>query len=181
MEKAAVVSDASPLISISCAGGLSWLHQLFDEVLLTPAVANEILVPGKPGVDQISAAIGAGWLRVLESAPPALPALDQYDLDLGEQSAIAAAYVLKPKCLLIVDELKARMAAKKFEIPFIGTAGLLVVAKEALLISSCAAELEKLVRNGFFISSNLAEAVLKQAGETLENRPQLANLLSRRA
>lgn len=181
MEKSAVVSDASPLISIACADGLGWLQQLFHEVLLTPAVANEILVPGKPAVAQIEAAIKAGWLRVLEVDPPSLPMLDRYDLDLGEQSAIAAAFHLKPNCLLIVDELKARMAARAFGIQFIGTAGLLVEAKEAQLIPSCAAELEKLVGNGFFISHDLADAVLKKSGESLENYPRLAYLLSRRA
>ena len=178
MEKTAVVSDASPLICIARTDGLRWLHRLFHNILLTPAVASEVLVPGKPGVAQIEAAIEAGWLRVLDADPPPLPMLDRYDLDLGEQSAITAAYHLKPNCLLIVDELKARRAAKEFGIQFIGTAGLLVEAKEAQLIPSCAGELEKLVGNGFFVSHDLVHAVLKKTGESIENHPHLAKLLS---
>ena len=47
----------------------------------------------------------------------------------------------------------------------LGTAALLVLAKEHGLATSCAALLEQLRANGYYLSDNLVAAVLEKAGE----------------
>lgn len=178
MEKTAVICDAGPLISIACSDGFHWLRGLFGSVALTPSVIGEVLVQGKPGVSKIDEAIKAGWLRVLTDDPQPPPILARYDLDQGELSSIAAAYYLRPDCLLIVDEIKARKAAKELCVPAIGTAGLLIEAKEARLIVSCGDELGNLIENGFYISRSVTQSVLAKAGESLEMSARLKNLFS---
>ena len=39
---AIVIADASPLIALARVGGLSWLQQLFTEVMLTDVVLAEV-------------------------------------------------------------------------------------------------------------------------------------------
>ena len=54
--KLVVVSDATPLIALAKIGQLSWLPDLFDEVLVPGAVYTEIVVAegGKTGLHPIS-------------------------------------------------------------------------------------------------------------------------------
>lgn len=173
MEKTAVICDAGPLIAITCSDGLKWLRGLFERVALTPTVANEVLVEGKPGVADIREAIESGWLCLLPEDPPDLGSLIKYNLDAGESTSIAVAWYLKPDCLLIVDETAARKAAKDLGVPVIGTAGLLIQAKNEGLVASCGEELAKMMENGFYISQALTEAVLSRAAETIEMSPRL--------
>jgi predicted nucleic acid-binding protein len=88
---AIVIADASPLIALARVGGLSWLQQLFTEVMLTDVLT-------------------AGWLQTVAIATtePALP-----DLDEGEASSIRLALSRNGPALLLIDERSGRAVAQE--------------------------------------------------------------------
>ena len=90
---AIVIADASPLIALARVGGLSWLEQLFTEVMLTEVVLAEVLTGHYLATEApIRQALAAGWLKTVAftTTDPALP-----DLDEGEASSIRLALSCK--------------------------------------------------------------------------------------
>ena len=81
---AIVIADASPLIALARVGGLSWLEQLFTEVMLAKVLTGRYPATEAP----IRQALAAGWLKTV-----AIPTTDQAlpDLDEGEASSIRLA------------------------------------------------------------------------------------------
>lgn len=165
MAQAAIIADAGPLICIARAGGLRWLHELLGEVSLTAEIAGEVLVPGKPGAAAIEAAIESGWLSVSRTPSPPVPALDKFRLDPGEYSALACAWASGGNCLLILDDLEARKAARELKIKFVGTVGLLIQARKQGLIASFSDAIDTLLSNGFFVSPELIKKGLELCDE----------------
>ncbi len=84
-------------------------------------------------------------------------------VDAGEAEAIALAS--EKNCLLISDDKQARAAAKRLGVSVIGTAGILIRAKQNGVISEIKPILDNLELNDFFISRVLREEVLKIVGE----------------
>ncbi|PSR55016.1 hypothetical protein AHMF7605_16645 [Adhaeribacter arboris] len=88
----------------------------------------------------------------------------QSTVDLGEASAIALA-IEKQNCLLILDDNKARKAANRLGVNYIGTLGLLLGAKEAGLIQLIKPILVQIKMTNFRIAENFEKELLKLAGE----------------
>jgi predicted nucleic acid-binding protein len=108
---AIVIADASPLIALARVGGLSWLQQLFTEVMLTDVVLAEVLTGRYPDTEApIRQALTAGWLQTVAIATtePALP-----DLDEGEASSIRLALSRNGPALLLIDERSGRAVAEE--------------------------------------------------------------------
>ena len=90
---AIVIADASPLTRASAISGLSWLEQLFTEVMFTDVVLTEVLTGHYLATEApIRQALTAGWLKTvaITTTVPALP-----DLDEGEASSIRLALSCK--------------------------------------------------------------------------------------
>ncbi len=88
MEKELVVSDASTLIGLA-AEAFDLLHQLFGQVAVTATVRDEVLAGGdRPGVQELSGAIGDGWIKVV---PVKAIAAVATNLDVGEASTLTLA------------------------------------------------------------------------------------------
>ena len=103
---AIVIADASLLIALARVGGLSWLQQLFTEVMLT-----EVLTGRYPDTEApIRQALTAGWLQTVAIATtePALP-----DLDEGEASSIRLALSRNGPALLLINERSGRAVAQE--------------------------------------------------------------------
>ena len=89
-------------------------------------------------------------------------------MDAGEASAIGLALELRNSgsdVLLLIDDRCGRAEAKLQGIPLIGTAAVLVLAKELGHIQACRPLLDALVEEGYYLSEALFQAVLQQAGE----------------
>ena len=84
-------------------------------------------------------------------------------LDAGERAAIHLARALQ--CPVLMDERRGRQAARRRGLIVIGSAGLLLNAKERGPIPAVAPTLERWRRSGYFLSETLVKAVLEQAGE----------------
>ena len=162
-----VLSDASPLIGLAIVQGLDWLQVLFGEVWLPTQVQNEVLAGGVPrGVEEIRAAIAAGWLRVWQEpfAEVELP-----DLDEGEAACIriALAHQARPghEALLLMDERAGRAVAAEHGLRVAGTAAVIGMARQAQLIPSARNAFETLHASDFRISAEVIRTVLAAVGE----------------
>lgn len=85
-------------------------------------------------------------------------------LDDGEREALSLAMEISPNAVL-VDDLAARRVARLLAIHTIGSAGVLVAAKTSGLIAHVAPPLSAMKANGLYLSDEIADDVLRKAGE----------------
>lgn len=150
-----IVSDTSCLILLDKLNLLHLLQKLFGEIVITPEVQTEF---SKTLPD---------WIRVESVVNTSLQKNLQPAIGPGEASAIAFASD-QEECLLIMDDNKARKAAKSLALPYIGTLGLLVEAKDAGLIQAVLPVMEQIKKTNFRINKSLEDEVIKLAGEKKE-------------
>ncbi len=89
-------------------------------------------------------------------------------VDPGERSTIALALHWKAagdQVLLIVDDRCGRAEARGRGLPILGTAAVLVLARQQQLIPACAPLLVSLRQEGYYLSDGLVAAVLAEVGE----------------
>jgi uncharacterized protein len=75
------------------------------------------------------------------------------------------AWPLKYARAILLDDDPARKLAIQLGLPVIGTAGVLVLAKERHLIAVVGPSLDALIENRFFLGPALYELILKRVGE----------------
>jgi predicted nucleic acid-binding protein len=151
-----VVSDTSPITALLTIQQIDILHQLYGEVKVPPAVAEELL------------AYHVDLPPFIQTLPvTASPLLDQLNrqLDRGEAEAIVLAKELHAD-LLLIDEALGREAARHEHLPVIGLMGVLLIAKKKGLILSLSGLIERLETDaGFYLSRQVKEKVLAAAEE----------------
>ena len=176
-----VIADAGPLIGLARIQHVHLLHHLFTTIWITEVIAAEIGLcatdPGPhefPGSHLLQEAHDRGWLRIAHNPlgqedgdSPYIPL--NPGVDPGEASAIGYAReqtAAGRSVLLLIDDRCGRAEARRQGLNMLGTAAVLVLAKEHGLVTSCAPLIEQLRANGYYLSDNLVAAVLEQAGET---------------
>ncbi len=107
-----VVSNASPLISLSKLGQFDLLTRLFTEIIIAPEVWDEVVVKGAglPGATEVQQ---ASWIRVepVNNAAQLATWQAQHNLGLGELATILLAKELIAD-LVLIDERRARLLAQ---------------------------------------------------------------------
>ena len=90
-----VVSDTSPLSSLAIIDYLSLLQQLYEQVLIPPAVADELARGGEDD-DRITRVLSLDWIEVRQPTNLELITMLESDshLDRGEAEAIVLALEL---------------------------------------------------------------------------------------
>lgn len=160
---AIVVSDTSPIRALAHLDCLTWLGDLFAQVIIPPGVAHELRNPPS----RLRVVDPPAWSFITVEQPQDSRRVAELAaiLDLGEAEAIALAEQISADAVLI-DELAARTVAIERGLTVIGTLGILLRAKQ---IGLCAGIEPLLVRLqteiNFFIAPALREKVLEQAGE----------------
>ncbi len=159
-----VVADSTPLIALARIDQLNPLKELFGAVLIPEAVFREVVTRGKgrPGSEEV---FGADWIQVQSPNDNGKVAFLRSDLDEGEAEALVLAEEVSADWI-IIDETKARLAAEFIGLRFIGTAGLLLLAKKMGKISAVRPLLDQLKSSKFHISESTYHAILEQAEET---------------
>lgn len=160
---AIVIADASPLIALARVGGLSWLQELFAEVMLTDVVLAEVLTGRYPATEApIRQALAAGWLKTvaIPTTDPALP-----DLDEGEASSIRLALSCNGPALLLIDERSGRAVAQDLGLSVAGTAAVIGLARQRGLITSARQVFAALHASDFRIAPAVIQAVLDRCGD----------------
>lgn len=158
-----VVTNTTPLIALDLIGKLHLLHDLYDEVLMPPAVYAEALAGGEKRVGAIGGLQSTPWLRVHPLSDPRRANL-LVDLDRGEAEAIALAQELDAD-LLIIDERLGRLHARRLGIAITGTIGVLLKAKVLGYVYEVRPLLEQLHKGGIYLSDELVRRALDLAGE----------------
>jgi len=158
-----IISDTSAIINLAAIDQLELLHTLFQEIIIPPAVYNEITAQSKdqPG----SGLTQFPFIKVSKLPNTNFAEALKLELDDGEAEAIALAVELKSD-LLLIDEHKGREIAEKFDLKYIGVLGILIEAKQKKHIKMVKPHLDALKsKAGFWINSELYKLVLKTAGE----------------
>ena len=158
------VSDTSPFIALNSIGRLGLLPQLFDTVIVPPAVA-----------DELKSVLLPDWVRVLSvpvvsipvvSIPEgAIPRARGAGLGRGEIEAVNLALHLRPDRLLL-DDGEGRREARRLGLRVTGVLGLLVAAKRSGLLPAIRPEVDTLRTSGFRISEGLYKELLASCGES---------------
>ena len=162
-----VIADTGPLIALARAGYLELLHALYQEILIPPAVYDELcLGSNRPGSKRIAEAVEQEWLHICRpsSKTSSLSELTLI-LDPGEAEAIVLAEEVDCKFLLI-DERKGRAIAKRRGVPIAGIAGVLLAAKKQGFVDGILPIIKRLEKAGYRLSGALIKEIGKLAGES---------------
>lgn len=150
MVKIAAVIDSACLIGLERIGALDLLPALIDPSMAPPAVELEF-GPLPP------------WMLVRAPLDVGMVAALRLVVDAGESEAIVLAYETRTR--IILDDRKAREAARRLGVPVTGTVGLLLKAKEAGVVPAIRPLLDALDANQFRIGDALRTEALRLAGE----------------
>jgi hypothetical protein len=155
-----VVGNSTPLIAFARIGELDLLRRIVGHVVIPAAVWDEITgATNRAGADEVQRAT---WIEVRRptSVGGDLTAL----LDQGEAETIALAEELGANEVLL-DERAARALALARGLQIVGSAGLLVRAKERGLIDAVQPYLQRMRAQGVRFSDRFVRALLNQIGE----------------
>ena len=156
------IVNASPLILLGKINRLELLAALPPSFSIPHAVSLEIFA----GPDTDPAKI---WLQTEGNAfvipdSPISPEILSWDLGAGETAVISLALASNDS-ICVLDDLAARNCAEVFQVPVIGTLGILLKAKIAGLIPTLEPEVERLVTAGSMLSDRIIREALHLAGE----------------
>lgn len=157
-----VISDTSPITNLLQIGRLDLLHQVYDKVVIPPAVQHELYVLSS----QAESLSALDWLEVAvvqdQNYVRKLTVVD--GLDLGEAEAITLA-IQEDADWLIVDESLGRSIADRHKIPIVGVLGVLIQAKRLGCVHEIRSDILRLMAIGFRISPALVNQILRAVGE----------------
>jgi predicted nucleic acid-binding protein len=158
------IVNASPLIVLARVGLLELLCEPPDPVIVPDVVYREVLA-GEPFDSNVQAVRTAAtdWLQVVV-VPRYDPSLDPNKLDDGELAVLTLA-LQNPGATVVLDDHAARATALRRNIPLIGTAGILLLAKQQGRLVAVQPALDALRQAGLYVSDSLYRLVLKVAGE----------------
>jgi predicted nucleic acid-binding protein len=149
-----VIADSSTLIALEQIGQLDLLMQLFSQLLVPPAVAQEtarsVTLPA--------------WIAVQTLGQPIGPQILGSSLGPGESEAISLALELGVQWI-VLDDLGARRLAARLGLPVIGVVGVLLAAKRRGLVPAVRPHLDALLSFKFRIAPSLYQNALIEAGE----------------
>jgi predicted nucleic acid-binding protein len=158
-----VVGDTSPVRALVHVGRLDLLPALFEDVVVPPAVVDELRAPAGPftpiDVRQMPA------LRIVQ--PLDMDRILQFSriLDRGESEALALALEIHADVVLM-DELAGRAVAESVGLVPIGVVGILLRAKANNLVIEVKPLLDRMIHElKFFVSPALRAQTLRRVGE----------------
>ncbi|WNZ23999.1 DUF3368 domain-containing protein [Leptolyngbya sp. NK1-12] len=158
-----IISNTTPLSELAKINHLDLLQALFRKILIPPAVYSELTTGNHPATTAIPV---ADWIEVrpVTNFQRVEQLLQTPGLDQGECAAIALAEELTADRLLI-DEQAGRQLAFQLGIPVTGTIGILLVAKQANVISAVRPLVDAMIGQGKWISPAFYQQILQLADE----------------
>lgn len=159
-----VVSNTTPLIGLASIQRFELLNQLFGVLYIAQAVYDEAVVAGHEIGGAKRELSTTTWIKTVYVQDRLAIALLLEEIDLGEAETIVLAQELGADWVLM-DEKVGRPKLTQMGLQKIGTAGILLKAKQVGLLPAVKPELEQLRQKGFSISQTVIAAVLQQANE----------------
>ncbi len=157
-----IIADAGPIIALCKIGQFNLVTQLFNQCLITQTVYEEVMTGTDRAVDCLQRAIKSNKVTVKPSSAIELELLKI--LDEGEAASIALA-LENSGCALLIDEAKGRQIAEHLNIPIIGLAGLLLLAKKKQMINVVMPLLFEIRNNGYWLSDKFLKEIAKLSNE----------------
>lgn len=158
-----LISNTGPIIALAGISHLYLLRELYKRIIVPQAVDKEIRSCGQSCIG-LQDYLAAGWIEV--QAHGHIDPLLLTALDLGEASVLVLSEQEK-SALLLIDERKARKIARVvYGREVIGTARVLIEAKQSGFIPNIRKPINNMRTNGYWIHDNIVEYALKLAGES---------------
>ncbi len=156
-----VISDTSVISNLVQLDLAELLNELFGVVIIPKSVEEELsIIPSQ--LDYIRK---KNWIKVSSISNKELYNELLENLDSGEAESIVLAIEMKAD-LLLIDEKKGRQIATSYGVKISGLIGLLIKAKEQLLVNEIKPILDKLVYEiGFRINPKLYSYILEIVDE----------------
>lgn len=158
------VSDSSALILYAKIRRLHLLRDVFREILVPPAVHEEVSVRGRGRAGALEI-LHEPWIKVRDLADPGLARSLAGQLDPGEAEAIGLAAELGGALTVILDDLRGRKIASEHGLLVTGSAGVLVFAKQRGIIPLVGSVLDELRSAGLRLGDDAYREILSIAGE----------------
>lgn len=157
------ICNTSPLFYLHQVDRLPLLKDLYDGIVTTPEVQEE-LAAGAVGGEDVPDLLRYDWIRI---RPVAIPSyLDLItDLGRGEASVLALGLENRATSLLVIDDKLGRQIARLRGLSVTGTAGVLLKAKQLGKIAAVKPILDDMVRAGFRLHPDVVADILSLADE----------------
>jgi predicted nucleic acid-binding protein len=123
-----VIVNTSSLQYLHLVGQLDLFPKLFGRIIVSEAVVAEIAAGRRLGLS-LPEPEALAWIDVRRPTSPAA-ALLAWELGAGE-SAVLSLALENPGSWVVLDDKMARPAAVHLNLPLLGTAGILLRAKQA--------------------------------------------------
>ena len=157
-----IVINTSPLIVLFKSQLTYLLPQLFTEIIVPSGLWGEIVKAGK--IDIASQELpNTNWVKtviITEISALIVP----WGIDLGESEVLTFA-LENSGYRAVIDDAAGRKVAKSLNIPFMGTLGILVLAKKQGLITSIDEPIQYLKKAGLWLSNDLIQVLKEQVNE----------------
>ena len=154
--------NASPIILLGKADLLKTVSPLAKVWIIPEGVIRE--VEAKRPIEPYLSEISYSSEVVQENASKIHSSIAAWDLGQGESEVLTLGLV-KPKTGVVLDDLQARKCATLFDIPLIGSLGLIVLAKRKGLLNMAKPAIEQLISVGLYIDSAMLTRILIRIGE----------------
>jgi predicted nucleic acid-binding protein len=154
---AVVISDTTPLHYLILIGQDGILGKLYGEIIVPPAVLQELDHASAP--DEVSAWMKSppSWLIV--RAPQTIPQ-DFDNLDFGERQALALAKEVRADLILLDDKI-ARRSAELASLKVKGTLGVIADAAKVGLVDF-RVTVEQLQRTSMHLDTKLVQRIIAE-------------------
>ena len=154
-----VVVNTTPLISLANVSQLDILKKLYDEIMVPPAVIDEI--KSQPAKSIVSE---SKWIRVIPLSQEEDKGLFRAKLHSGEVEVMLLAKEQNAD-LVIMDDNAAKKTAKFMGLNVTGTLGVLIRAKSEGYIREVKPIIQAIIADGFYVDEKTVQYVLEEAGE----------------
>jgi predicted nucleic acid-binding protein len=156
------ILNASPIILLGKADLLKIISPLAKAWIVPEAVILE--VEAKRSIDHYLSDISCNAKVIQKKVSTIHPSITAWDLGQGESEVLTLA-LKKPGAGVVLDDLQARKCATLFDIPLIGSLGLIVLAKRKGLINLAKPEIDRLIAVGLHIDPAMITRILVAIGE----------------
>lgn len=165
-----VISDTTPIIALLKANCLELLEKLYGKVLVPEAVYRE-LTENTVFAQEAETIKTISFLAVVavENVKSVSVLRSVTGLDAGESEALIM-YDEQKADLLLMDEHKGRSVARKLNVRFIGTVGILLLAYDKGMIRQVDVKecLDIMLANNIRLDKKLCNAVMGHIGLNVE-------------
>lgn len=158
-----IACSTSSLVYLYRINGLHWLPGLYDEVLVSSFVLEELLEGRFVGFD-VPNLLDFAWVKFAD--PQLTIPSDWVALELSRADLITLCLALENSpCKALLDDAVARKAGRLVGMAITGTLGILLEAKQQRLIKQTGRYINRFSRIGIWISEDIRKRILALANE----------------